>query len=152
VFRVKGRAPDQPLPVVLADLEQAWELGVDRLAPGLEAVAALWPAPLTIVVPLKSPVAASGGEATLAIRVPEHARLRELLRVTGPLTATSANRAGEPPLLDPEAAAAMLAIVGGCVVDDGLLAGGAPSTLVRWEGGGFRILRSGRFPSEELPR
>jgi L-threonylcarbamoyladenylate synthase len=154
VFRAKGRAQDQALPVVLADLDQAWALGVDRAAPGLAAIAVLWPAALSIVVPLERPIAASAGEDTLAIRVPGHARLRELLRRIGPLTATSANRSGEPPLLDPRATAAMLAEVpvASRVVDDGTLTGGAPSTLVRWEGGGFRVLRSGRFPSERLPR
>ena len=108
VFRVKGRADDQALPIVLADLEQAFELGVDRGAAGLDAVAALWPAALSIVVPIARPIAASVGTSTLAIRVPAHARLRALLARTGPLTATSANRSGEPPLLDPLAAARLL--------------------------------------------
>jgi L-threonylcarbamoyladenylate synthase len=152
VLRVKGaRAADQPLPVVVADLEQAAALGVDVDAPGLAAVAALWPAPLTVVVPIAHPVPASAGSPTLAIRVPDHARLRALLRLTGPLTATSANRSGEPPLLDPDATSALLAGVDHRVIDDGTLAGGAPSTLVRWEGGGFRVLRSGRFPIARLP-
>lgn len=159
VFRLKGRADDQALPIVLADLEQAFELGVDRGAAGLDAIAALWPAALSIVVPIARPIAASAGTSTLAIRVPAHARLRALLARTGPLTATSANRSGQPPLLDPVAAARLLdgdegvAGIGddGCVVDDGTLPGGPPSTLVRWEGGGYRVLRAGRFPLDRLP-
>ena len=155
IFRVKGRADDQALPIVLADLEQAFALGVDRGAAGLEAVAALWPAALSIVVPIARPIPASGATATLAIRIPAHARLRALLTRTGPLTATSANRSGEPPLLDPIATAKLLddadGGAGGGVIDDGMLPGGPPSTLVRWEGGGFRVLRTGRFPLDRLP-
>jgi L-threonylcarbamoyladenylate synthase len=151
IFRVKGRAGEQALPVVVADLEQAFALGVDRRAPGLDAIAELWPAALSIVVPLTRPLAASAGAATLAIRIPEHARLRSLLRRLGPLTATSANRSGEPPILDPQAARALLASVDGRVIDGGTTPGGAPSTLVRWEGGGFRVLRAGRFPLDRLP-
>jgi L-threonylcarbamoyladenylate synthase len=151
IFEIKGRRGDQGLPVVIADLEQAVGLGVDPAAAGLDRVAALWPAALSIVVPIARPIAASVTTTTLAIRVPAHERLRALLRRTGPLTATSANRSGEPPLLDPRAVAQLLEGVGGRVVDDGTMPGGPPSTLVRWEGGGFRVLRAGRFPLDRLP-
>ncbi|HEX2465871.1 MAG TPA: L-threonylcarbamoyladenylate synthase [Thermoanaerobaculia bacterium] len=151
IFRIKGRADDQALPIVVADLEQAFALGVDREAAGLEAVAALWPAALSIVVPIARPIPASAATATVAIRVPAHARLRALLARTGPLTATSANRSGETPLLDPIATARLLDDADGGVIDDGTLPGGPPSTLVRWEGGGFRVLRAGRFPLDRLP-
>jgi L-threonylcarbamoyladenylate synthase len=151
IFQIKGRADDQALPVVLADLEQARALGVDLDADGLDAVASLWPAALSIVVPIARPIAATVSRSTLAIRIPAHARLRALLRRLGPLTATSANRSREPPLLDPIATATLLDSVGGRVVDDGTMPGGPPSTLVRWEGGGLRILRAGRFPLDRLP-
>jgi len=62
-----------------------------------------------------------------------------------------ANRSGEPPLLDAIATAELLDGVDSRVVDDGAMPGGAPSTLVRWEGGGFRVLRAGRFPLDRLP-
>ena len=152
VFAVKGRAGGEALPVVIADLDQAAVLGVDRDAPGLEAVAARWPAALSIVVPIPRAIPASAGDASIAIRVPDHDRLRSLLARTGPLTATSANRSGEPPLLDPTAVAELLAGVESRVVDGGPLAGGAPSTLVRWVGGGFRVLRAGRYPLDQLPK
>lgn len=150
IFRIKGRAAGQGLPVVIADLEQAYALGVARDAPGLDAIAPLWPAPLSLVVPLARPLPASAGAASIAVRVPAHARLAALLRRLGPLTATSANRTGEPPLLDPAATAELLANGANRVVDDGILPGGAPSTLVRWDSAGLRVLRSGRFSIERL--
>jgi L-threonylcarbamoyladenylate synthase len=151
IFEVKGRAGNLALPVVVADLSQAVALGVDAGTPGLDAVAKLWPAPLSIVVRLERPIAASASGTTLAIRIPAHERLRELLHLLGPLTATSANRSGEPPLLDPIATATLLEGMNGRVVDGGTMPGGLPSTLVRWEGGGFRVLRAGRFPLDRLP-
>ena len=66
------------------------------------------------------------------------------------LTATSANRSGEPPALDPAAAAGLLAGTDSMVVDGGALPGGPPSTLVAIEGDGLVVLRTGRFPSERL--
>ena len=152
IFRVKGRAGGEALPVVVADLEQAIALGVDPGAPGLAAVAALWPAPLSLVVPIARALPASAGRSTLAIRIPDHERLRALLRATGPLTATSANRSGEAPRLDPDSTARLLGAVDHRVIDDGVLPGGAPSTLVRWERGRLRVLRPGRFPIERLPQ
>jgi tRNA A37 threonylcarbamoyladenosine synthetase subunit TsaC/SUA5/YrdC len=100
-------------------------------------------------------VPAAAGGATLAVRVPAHERLRDLLRsVRSPWTATSANSAGEPsilhpkdlePLLEPLLQSAPVALI-----DDGLLPGGPPSTLVTWDEavGIFRVLRAGRFEVE----
>lgn len=151
VFAVKGRERGEALPVLIADLEQATVLGVDRATPGLAAAAARWPAALTIVVPIPRAIPASAGDESIAIRVPGHARLRSLLAHTGPLTATSANRSGESALVDPIATAELLHGVDARVIDDGRLGGGPPSTLVRWEGGGFRVLRAGRYPLDRLP-
>jgi L-threonylcarbamoyladenylate synthase len=150
IFRLKGRAADQPLPVVIAGVEQALALGVAADAPGLDLVAALWPAALSLVVPVSGPLPAAAGSASIALRVPDHPRLVALLRRLGPLTATSANRSGEAPLLDAVATAELLANGPSRVVDDGILPGGPPSTLVRWDSAGFRVMRSGRFPPERL--
>ena len=79
------------------------------------------------------------------MRVPG-ARLRELLAAVGPLTATSANLAGEPPLLAPRDLASLLRGHEATIVDAGTLGGGLPSTLVDLSGAAPRVLREGRFP------
>ena len=61
IRRIKGRAAAQPLPLVVADIAQARCLGADLTAPIVASLAALWPAPLTLVVPLFRPLAAAGG-------------------------------------------------------------------------------------------
>lgn len=147
IYRVKERERGKPLPVVAADLAQIAALGV---GPGDEAVrraASLWPAAFTVVAPIAEPIPASAGERTIAVRIPDHAELRALLRALDtPLTATSANRSGEPPLLDPGAVAELLAGEDALVVDGGVLPGGPPSTLARWEGERWQVLRQGRVP------
>jgi tRNA A37 threonylcarbamoyladenosine synthetase subunit TsaC/SUA5/YrdC len=83
--------------------------------------------------------------------VPDHGRLRELLAALGHgLTATSANRSGEPPILEPAGVAELLAGEDAMVVDGGALPGGPPSTLVAIEKDGLVVLRTGRFPAERL--
>ena len=70
--------------------------------------------------------------------MPDHAGLRGLLAALGHgLTATSANRSGGEPILDPAEVAELLAGEDAVVVDGGILPGGPPSTLVAIEGGGL---------------
>jgi L-threonylcarbamoyladenylate synthase len=113
--------------------------------------ARVWPAALTVVAPLAVALPAAAGEPTLAVRIPDHALLLRLLRALGPLTATSANRSGEPPLLEPGAVEELLRDERAAVVDGGVLGGGPPSTLAGWLGGGWRVVRPGRFPVGHLP-
>ena len=150
VCRLKRRERGKPLGVVVADVAQAIELGVSDDDPALRWAAAHWPAPLSVLVRVVPRLPAMAGAAELAVRVPDHAELRVLLREVGPLTATSANRAGGPPILDPEEAARWAARVDHVVIEGGVLRGGDPSTVVSWvvpPGGVGRpsVLRQGRF-------
>ena len=152
IYSLKGRDAGMPLPVVAADVEQVVGLGIDRTSPALQVAREAWPAPLSVLFAVSEPPAAAAGGATLAVRVPAHARLRGLLQAVGfPLTATSANRSGDEPILDPKALESLLADRPAILIDDGVLPGGLPSTLVDWRDGDLRILRPGAFPSDLLP-
>lgn len=147
VYRLKERERGKPLPVVAASLEQAVALGIepDR---AVRLAQAHWPAALTVVAPLRpgASVPAAAGGATLAVRVPAHERLRGLLRALGhPLTATSANRSGAPPICEPAALEPILGNAGAVVVGGEPVPGGLPSTVVTWTSAGLRVLRRGRF-------
>jgi L-threonylcarbamoyladenylate synthase len=158
IYRIKEREAGKALPVVIADRGQLAGLGIDpdlRFFKGdpniVERFAAVWPAPLTVVLPLARPLPASAGGGTLAVRVPDHEELRGLLAALGHgLTATSANRSGGEPILDPADLGELLAGEDARVVDGGVLAGGPPSTLVAIEGDGLVVLRTGRFPAGRL--
>lgn len=155
IYRIKGRERGKPLPVVVSGRGQLADLGID-LGAGpfvyiVERLFDLWPAPLTVLLPTSRPLPAAAGEARLAVRVPDHEKLRDLLSALGNgLTATSANRSGGEPVLDPAAAAELLAGEDAMVVDGGVLPGGPPSTLVAIEEGRPVVLRTGRFPIERL--
>jgi L-threonylcarbamoyladenylate synthase len=153
IYRVKERERGKPLPVVAADVAQLAALGVDVDDPGVRRAVRVWPAALTVASPIAASLPAAAGELTLAVRIPDHAQLLDLLRALGPLTATSANRSGEPPLLASAPVAELLAGEDAMVVDGGgALAGGPPSTLVAWVDGDWNVLRQGRFPLGRLPR
>jgi L-threonylcarbamoyladenylate synthase len=154
VYRIKERAAGKPLPVVVADLGQLAGLGIDPDLPILIPLSACWPGALTAVLPLARSAAAipaAAGGRTLAVRIPGHAGLRRLLSALGHgLTATSANRSGGEPVVDPEAAAGLLAGEDAMIVDGGVLPGGMASTLVAIEESGPVVLRAGRFPVKRL--
>ena len=96
VVALKGREETKPFVVLASSLDQLPLLGVEAPAEILAALASLWPAPLTAVLPLRAPIPASRGASSLAVRIPALEWLRDLVRRTGPLVSTSANRSGEP--------------------------------------------------------
>jgi len=155
IYRAKGREPGKPLPVIAADLAQLARLGVDVESAACRQISPHWPAPLSWVAPIRADLPAAAGTGSLAVRIPAHAGLRHLLAELGTaLTATSANRAGEPPVLTPEGARQLLVECGvgdAAVVDGGELPGGPPSTLVRFTGAGnLEVLRRGSFAPEKI--
>lgn len=152
LYALKRRAGRLPFPVVFGERAQLGELPVDPEAAIVRRFGHLWPAPLSLVVPLRSPLPAALGESTTAVRVPDHEQLRGLLLALGrPLTATSANLSGEPPALDVAGAVRLLeGLEEAWVVDGGTLPGGPPSTLVAMVGTEVRLVRPGRFPFDRL--
>ena len=151
VYRLKGREAGKPLPVVVVSREQLAHLGIDPDLSILEWISVGWPGPLSVLLPLDRPLPAAAGGGSLAVRIPGHPELRGLLAAVGPLTATSANRSGGEPILDPAELPALLAGADAVVVDGGVLPGGPPSTLVEPVGSrGYRVLREGRFARGRL--
>jgi L-threonylcarbamoyladenylate synthase len=141
----KRRGEEKPLLVLCADRGQLVELGVAASGETLDRFFAIWPAPLTVVLPLAAPLPASLGAATLAVRVPAHAGLRALLRSLGPVTATSLNRAGEPPCENADDVERQFAAEIDVLVDGGPSPGGLPTTLLDATDDPPRVLRPGAF-------
>lgn len=151
IFEIKGRDDGKPLLVLFSSRAQLEALGVRARSEVLDRLFRIWPAPLTVVLPLRTPIAASRGSATLGVRMPAAPAVCSLLDSLGPLTGTSANRAGAPPLADPEAVGAAFGEDLDVLVDGGPTPGGAPSTVVDATRDPPEIRRAGalRWPPEE---
>jgi tRNA threonylcarbamoyl adenosine modification protein (Sua5/YciO/YrdC/YwlC family) len=156
VLRIKGRGPEAPIPVFLADPD-----GLAAVSPAggelLErAVGAFWPGPVTLVVPAhpELPAGVRSPEGSVGVRVPESARVRGVCRaLEGPVTATSANPTGEPPPATAEEATRLF--IGrreapDLLLEDGPCRHGTPSTVVDLTGPRPRILREGALPREQV--
>jgi L-threonylcarbamoyladenylate synthase len=153
VFRAKRRPIGLSLPVMAPTTEEAMEL-VGPTPAAAALAAAFWPGPLTLVLPRnKRSERWLLGEATgtIALRVPDHPVATAVLRAAGPLTVTSANLSGSPPL-DDEAA---LVDAFGDAVAVYLIAlapdrVGEASTVVDLTQDAPRILRPGPISAERI--
>jgi L-threonylcarbamoyladenylate synthase len=155
IFELKQRQPDKPLILMGGDPEQLWPyvVGNDRDLAAWQTIATrYWPGALTLVLPSSERVPATMNpldSGTIGIRIPNCDLTRDLLRATGVLATTSANRSGEAPLADPQAIAA--AFPEAYVLDEvdqmppTQPASGTPSTVVRWQDGEWEVLRQGEI-------
>jgi L-threonylcarbamoyladenylate synthase len=130
IFEIKGRDRVNPLPVLFANRSDLDRLGVSADPAVLDIYFEIWPAPLTVIFPIRAPIAASRGLSTLGVRLPASKKLRDLLSAVGPLTGTSFNRSGSAPLSDPDEIEAGFRREIALLVDGGRTPGGLPSTLL----------------------
>ena len=155
LYAAKGRPAFNPLIAHVADAAAARRLG--RFEDAAERLAALWPGPLTLVLPkaLDCAVAdlATAGLDSIAVRVPGHAVAHAILAAFGgPIVAPSANRSGH---VSPTTAAHVLADLDGAVdliVDGGAAPVGLESTIVACLGAQPVLLRPGAIPRERIAR
>lgn len=153
IFRRKGRPQDNPLIVHVASFEQAYALTTPEGAKVIDTLGRwLWPGPLTIVVPCSDqvPSEVSAGLDTVAIRMPSHQVLRDLItEAESPLAAPSANVSGRP---SPTRAEHVRDDLGDevFVLDGGPCEHGIESTVVQVIDGGLYVLRPGAISSREL--
>lgn len=151
--RIKGKADDAPILLLLADRGQV-ELVARDLPPAFSSLAErFWPGPLTMVVRASAdvPEEISGGRGTVGIRVPGLALPRLIAAELGrPVTGVSANHHGTPPCRAAEEVLRSLPDGVDLVVDGGPCPGGAPSTILDLSSGRPRILRQGIVPVSAL--
>jgi len=132
VNRLKG-SPEKPQ-IVLVDSIPEWMSGSAR-----QLAEAFWPGPLTLVVDAP-PAFATGAwnvDGSIALRWSPHPVVGALVHAVGPITSTSANRHGHPPICSPRE----LTFSVDAVVDAGHLPLSEPSTMVDARSG--QILRDG---------
>jgi tRNA threonylcarbamoyl adenosine modification protein (Sua5/YciO/YrdC/YwlC family) len=96
IFELKGRDGDKPLSILVSSYYDLQKLDIVSTIP--EVVELYWPGPLTIVVETTKEFADGVGTKnpfSIGVRVPDNELAIELLKITGPLAVTSANRSGE---------------------------------------------------------
>lgn len=151
LFVLKRRPAERSIALLVADLEQAHELGC--LTTVEQAVAAaLWPGALTMVVRRRADTDPTLGreDGTIALRWPDHDFVRALATEVGPLATTSANISGRPTPNDAYLAAASLDGEVAVVIDAGECPGIASTVARIDESGEVEVLRRGEMTRHEI--
>jgi L-threonylcarbamoyladenylate synthase len=152
VYRAKGRPGGMHLPVLAATLQQVCRLGVS-FGPAAAALAERWwPGPLTLAFGFVHGATRPDwldGRDEVAVRIPDHDFVRELLGLTGVLVVTSANPHGAPTSRTADEASSSLGASVDLVVDGGALTE-VPSTLVNLCGDDAVVEREGAIPATQV--
>jgi L-threonylcarbamoyladenylate synthase len=155
VFQLKGRDPDNPIPVLVASHEMLGSL-VAAVSPLAEQLMQnFWPGPLTLVLPARkeAPLPLLNSSGGIGVRISSHPMAAEIVEALGrPLTATSANPTGHPPARTIEQARNYFAGVIDIFIDGGELTSRTGSTVAEIIGDGIRIIREGEITKEQLQR
>jgi L-threonylcarbamoyladenylate synthase len=153
IFSVKGRPSTHPVIVHLADAVQlaAWADAVPE--PAQRLAHRFWPGPLTLILKRARTVidAVTGGQDTVALRVPAHPVARRLLaRFGGGIAAPSANRHGRVSATTAEHVRREFGAEVPCVLDGGQAEVGIESTIVDLSGGHAALLRPGWITARQI--
>jgi L-threonylcarbamoyladenylate synthase len=153
IFEAKGRPETHPV-IVHLDSPRYLHRWVREVPEAAQRLAErFWPGPLTLVMPKAASVhdIVTGGQATVAIRVPAHPMAQQLLTAFGGgIAAPSANRYGR---VSPTRAEHVREEFGDAVkviLDGGACQIGLESTIVACDGETTRLLRPGAITLSQL--
>jgi L-threonylcarbamoyladenylate synthase len=153
IFRAKGRPPNNPVIVHVAEPAEARQIVADWPDIAERLARRFWPGPLTLVLPKRDvvPDIVTAGGPTVAVRVPAHPVALALVRAAGvPIAAPSANRSTQ---LSPTRADHVLdAFVDQIdfLLDGGPTPGGLESTVLDLTTTPPRLLRPGLITPTDL--
>ncbi len=156
IFAAKQRPADHPLIVHVASTDDAQYFAAQWPPVARRLAAALWPGPLTVIVPRRAEVAqaAAGGQATIGLRCPDHPVALAVLRAARALgvngvAAPSANQFGR---ISPTQAQHVEAEFGPdlLVLDGGPCRAGIESAIVDCSRGRAVLLRPGVLTRSQL--
>ena len=153
IFALKGRPAGRPLIVHIGGRDQMdrWAREIPDYARALAE--AFWPGPLSLVLKRdpRVPDAVTGGQDTVALRVPAHPLTLALLaRFGGGIAAPSANRYGHISPTTPDHVRDEFGTDTPFLLDGGPARGGIESTIVGCLEARPRILRPGLVPVADI--
>ena len=153
IFEAKGRPQDNPLILHIFGAEQMAQFCHSIPEAAYTLAERFWPGPLTIVLPAREivPKRTTGGLSTVALRCPDNAVTREIIRLSGvPIAAPSANISGKPSTTTAQHVRHDHDGRIAAIVDGGACRVGVESTIVDLTEERPRLLRPGGITPEQL--
>lgn len=156
VFAAKGRPSNHPLIVHIASIDKLNFWARDVSEDSLMLAKHFWPGPLTLILPKQEHVhlEITGGQDTVAVRVPQHPITLALLRNFNGLVGPSANKYGHVSPTQASHVMDDLKYQLDYVLDGGSCAIGYESTIVDCSSKDqdIRILRQGKIQARDIER
>src|SRR5215472_7155793 len=152
MLAAKGRGRNMPPPVLVGTARAAAALVDDLGAFGQDLIDEFWPGGLTLVFRASPTLLWDLGETkgTVALRMPLHAVTLDVLKQTGPLAVSSANRHGQPPAVSVDEAEQQFGEAVSIYLDGGPCADNVPSTILDLTGTIPKVLRTGAISVDRL--
>jgi tRNA threonylcarbamoyl adenosine modification protein (Sua5/YciO/YrdC/YwlC family) len=151
LLNAKGRRNPPPVLVGTRSTLDGLVFGLPSVAKDL--VEAFWPGALTIIVEHAPSLQWELGDdmdGTVAVRMPLHPVALEVLRETGPMAVSSANKTGQPPAVTAEEARDQFGYAVSVYLEAGPGPDNVPSTIVDVTGETPQVLRAGALSLEKL--
>jgi L-threonylcarbamoyladenylate synthase len=142
IYAIKKRAPKKPFIILISNISQLDDFGIALSDFEKDYLKKNWPGPTSIILPCKKEKLSylHRGTNSLAFRLPDKKELLNILNITGPLVAPSANPEGEAPATNIEEAGEYFKDKIDYYYDAGI-AISKPSRLVLLEKDSIKVLR-----------
>jgi L-threonylcarbamoyladenylate synthase len=152
LLAAKGRGRQMPPPVLVGSVRAATALVEDLGLHGQDLIDEFWPGALTLVCHASRTLSWDLGDTkgTVAVRMPLHPVALEVLKLTGPMAVSSANRSGAAPATTIAEAEEQLGGSVAVYLDGGPCAEAVASSIVDLTGPVPRLLRAGAISAERL--
>ncbi|APX32288.1 threonylcarbamoyl-AMP synthase [Brachybacterium sp. P6-10-X1] len=152
LLEAKGRGRDVPPPVLIGDHAVLLALALDVPEYVERLAEEFWPGPLTLILNAQPSLTWDLGETrgTVALRMPDDEIALDLLRRTGPLAVSSANRHGKSAALTVLDAATQLGDAVEEYLDGGTARLGTSSTIIDTTVEPAEIVREGSLSAEDI--
>jgi L-threonylcarbamoyladenylate synthase len=153
LFALKDRSPEKPVLVMVAGPAMLPQVVREIPEVATRLMARFWPGPLTIIFPSLPhlPRLLTGGTGTIGVRQPRQSLTCRLITALGhPITGTSANQAGQRPLVRAEEVAREFGNQLELILEAGPCPGGLPSTIVDVTQATPHLVRAGAISTVEL--
>ena len=152
MLAAKGRGRNMPSPVLVGTTRAASALVENLGAFGQDLIDEFWPGALTLVLRASPTLLWDLGDTkgTVALRMPLHPVALEILKQTGPLAVSSANRTGQPSATTAREAERQLGEAVSVYLDAGPCMDNVPSTILDLTGTIPRVLREGAISVDRL--
>lgn len=148
LYQLKQRDDSKPLILLAANSADLWPFArgnSEEKEIWQEMASRYWPGALTLVLPASTrvPDGLNSGGNTIGLRLPNSSAAKAVLQQTGALATSSANLSGEAPLLNMLQVDRVFPTVTTLIGERDRSASNQPSTVIKWTGTDWQVLRQG---------